>query len=560
MSSIFGTLASDAVTVDGNQSITGKKRFLNTSNEFDGTMVQPTILALGQTIDPTEISFLSGISSNIQDQFSNITIVLDGLSALEQALQALEPAPDALTVQFSTTLILTDNNGIHLDITPDRITFRDDNNGTSSRITATNYDGNANFAYTAGSASSADYATSAATASYATSAASASSSLNSHLSTVSTGVYYPTFSTNTSGDQALLGSAALSYNATTSTLFSANFSGTNFLGNASTASSANTATSAASVNTIVDATTASNCPIGFFTASSGLQAVKLGSTFTCTPSNGTLRATTFEGALTGTASNSGLINVATDNTPGTYYLPFIKTTAGVAKALYVDDTTGPLSYNPSTSTLSAATYTITGVPATANVASTFGQVGLVYLQTLTGTITGTALPVDFNLTGCFNATYTNYRIIITPTTQTSYSAYPSYALKAFLGTGTLPTTASLFGMETTTSNSGVTVAPVYSVSITMATTPLIFAVSAIANRQTVFEVKNVGFSNTAAQMVELQCKSCYSNPGITGASDRTIMTSSLSGAAITGLTLQQTSIGVGNNMGWNAAIYGYNVI
>ena len=71
----------------------------------------------------------------------------------------------------------------------------------------------------------------------------------------------------------------------------------------------------------------------------------------CNPSLGLISCT----ALTGIASSaltSGAILTLSDNTAGTYYIPFSKTTANLSSVLYVDDTTGPLSYNPSTSSLS----------------------------------------------------------------------------------------------------------------------------------------------------------------------------------------------------------------
>jgi hypothetical protein len=46
--------------------------------------------------------------------------------------------------------------------------------------------------------------------------------------------------------------------------------------------------------------------------------------------------------------------MASDNNNGTYYIPFSKVAGGTEGALFVDDTTGPLSYNPSTSTLTSA--------------------------------------------------------------------------------------------------------------------------------------------------------------------------------------------------------------
>jgi hypothetical protein len=72
---------------------------------------------------------------------------------------------------------------------------------------------------------------------------------------------------------------------------------------------------------------------------------------TVNPSTKTVTATTFVGALTGASSS---VLTTSDNTATTCYLPFIKTTAGASTPLYVDDTTGPLSYNPSTSVMSAS--------------------------------------------------------------------------------------------------------------------------------------------------------------------------------------------------------------
>ena len=122
--SIFGSLKEAAVTLNTDQDISGKKRFLSELNEFEGIMVQPLIEALSQTIDPTELSFLSGVSSNIQTQFEGINIVLTGLTALEQALQAIEPAPNATTVKFADTILLEDplNSGNTLLLSPGEIT------------------------------------------------------------------------------------------------------------------------------------------------------------------------------------------------------------------------------------------------------------------------------------------------------------------------------------------------------------------------------------------------------------------------------------------------------
>ena len=66
-----------------------------------------------------------------------------------------------------------------------------------------------------------------------------------------------------------------------------------------------------------------------------------------------INATSITGALTGTSSNTSGINTISDNSNTNCYIPFSKSTAGSSRSLYVDDVTGPLIYNPSTSTLSA---------------------------------------------------------------------------------------------------------------------------------------------------------------------------------------------------------------
>ena len=50
------------------------------------------------------------------------------------------------------------------------------------------------------------------------------------------------------------------------------------------------------------------------------------------------------------------INTTSDNTAGTYYIPFSKTAAQTSTALFLDDTTTALTYNPSTSVLTATTF------------------------------------------------------------------------------------------------------------------------------------------------------------------------------------------------------------
>lgn len=88
---------------------------------------------------------------------------------------------------------------------------------------------------------------------------------------------------------------------------------------------------------------------------------------------GSITANTFNGDLTGnvtgnvsgsssssttatTATTSNNIALTSDNTSGTYFIPFSKTTSTTSNALFIDNVTGPLTYNPSTSTLTATNF------------------------------------------------------------------------------------------------------------------------------------------------------------------------------------------------------------
>jgi hypothetical protein len=77
------------------------------------------------------------------------------------------------------------------------------------------------------------------------------------------------------------------------------------------------------------------------------------SLITANPSTGIITASGFSGNSTSSTTAIG-VNLTSDNTSGTYYLPFSKTTTATGNALFVDNTTGPLSYNPSTSTLTCS--------------------------------------------------------------------------------------------------------------------------------------------------------------------------------------------------------------
>ena len=278
-------------------------------------------------------------------------------------------------------------------------------------------------------------------------------------------------------------------------------------------------------------------------SATGTGAIQKTTGLSCNPSTNTITATTFIGALTGTSTNSTNSTITDDNTNATFYPVFVSNNTGNLP-LKVDKTTNPLSYNPSTGSLTATTFT--GLCSTS---------GLVYLSTSQIAITGSASTQNLSFTSIFNSTYQNYRVVLNLASQVSFTSYPAYFLQAFTGTG-VPTTASLYGNELTSSASS-TISAVYTAGATISSAPLIFAVSSLTNKQVVIEVENVGFANTSANIVSLKCKSFYSNPGVVGYSDRNIVATSLSGATITGLTIQQSALGAGNNMTLQAVVYGY---
>jgi hypothetical protein len=190
------------------------------------------------------------------------------------------------------------------------------------------------------------------TAKVATNATNASN-LNTTQTTTS-GTFYPTFvSSNTNGFYPNF-TGTLSYNPSTNALTAATFAG-DLSGNASTATNA---TNASNLNTTLTSSTNAFYPTFVSSNTNGFYPNFVGS-LTYTPSTNALTATTFIGALSGTATNSNNVLLTTDNTAGSYYIPFSKTSVGATpanKPLYIDDTTTPLTYNPFGSTLTATNF------------------------------------------------------------------------------------------------------------------------------------------------------------------------------------------------------------
>ena len=164
--------------------------------------------------------------------------------------------------------------------------------------------------------------------------------------------YYPVFVSG-DGSQLLrcnLPPVSMTYNPATDTLVVTNITGT-----ISNATNAVNATNIA----VTDDNTANTYYLTFIdSAGTGktLRADITTSPLSYQPSTGTLTANTFSG----TATNANNILVTSDNTAGTYYIPFVKTSGTGNKPLFLDDTTGPFTFNPSTQTLSLGANAVGG--------------------------------------------------------------------------------------------------------------------------------------------------------------------------------------------------------
>jgi len=94
--------------------------------------------------------------------------------------------------------------------------------------------------------------------------------------------------------------------------------------------------------------------LGFFDASgTGYGHPQKTALLSCNPALSIISATTFSGNATSSSTAVG-VNLTSDNTAGTYFLTFSKTATATGNSLFIDNVTGPLTYNPSTSTMSAS--------------------------------------------------------------------------------------------------------------------------------------------------------------------------------------------------------------
>jgi hypothetical protein len=121
-----------------------------------------------------------------------------------------------------------------------------------------------------------------------------------------------------------------------------------------------------------------------FVGNNGLAGLRVDSVtgpLTYNPSSGTVTASIFSGSLSGNATTSSSavgVNLTSDDTSGSYFLPFSKTTTASGNALFIDNSVTPLSYNPSTSRLACTEFSgnLLGNATTATNATTSSNIAL----------------------------------------------------------------------------------------------------------------------------------------------------------------------------------------
>jgi len=188
----------------------------------------------------------------------------------------------------------------------------------------------------------------------------------------------------------------LSYNPSTGALTTTTFVG-DLSGNATTATRATTANI-----TAYTGASATYYPVMVSGAGSGATLYSDSTTaplLSYNPSIGVLTTTTFVGDLSGNATNATNAVIGTDNASTLVYPTFVKTSGAGNKGLFIDDTTTPLSYNPSTGALTTTTFVgdLSGNASSAaliNITNTTTTAGTYYPTFVSTTSSNNVLRVD----------------------------------------------------------------------------------------------------------------------------------------------------------------------
>lgn len=132
-------------------------------------------------------------------------------------------------------------------------------------------------------------------------------------------------------------------------------------------------------------------------------------------------------ALIGNASSATEVALTSDNTSGAYFIPFSKTTSTTSNALYIDNATTPLTYNPSLSTLTATIFSTATAPVSANqlgnktYIDNFGGTGGWYYTTTVSITGGTT----FNFPNSLSSNYNAYEVYFVSNISSPITGYPS---------------------------------------------------------------------------------------------------------------------------------------
>ena len=117
-----------------------------------------------------------------------------------------------------------------------------------------------------------------------------------------------------------------------------------------------------------------------------------------------------------------------DNTSGTYFIPFSNPIISpTSNALYIDNATTPLTYNPSTSTLTATIFSTATAPVSANqlgnktYIDNFGGSGGWYYTTTISITGGTT----FNFPNSLSSNYNAYEVYFVSNITSPISGYPN---------------------------------------------------------------------------------------------------------------------------------------
>ena len=278
-------------------------------------------------------------------------------------------------------------------------------------------------------------------------------------------------------------------------------------------------------------------------SSTGISAIQKTAGIECNPSTKTITATTFNGDLSGTATNATNVGITSDNTSGTYYLTFAKTSGTGNKPLFIDDVTAPLTYNASTGTLNSTIFSTATAPVSANqlgnktyIDNYGGTGGWYYTTTISPSATTTlAFP------NCLDSNYNAYEIYFISNLSSPTTGYVNFQM-SFSGI-TTPTYQSW--VTALSSTSGATPAYVNSYQTTAPYLNSAMDFSSYINRAYTYKMdlwgtKTITGGASTGRFQYLTEGQTSSNPGFTGYEKRMGSVGYASGN-LTGITLTASS-------------------